>query len=49
MGDVVFSLLLQSNPKNLYTQHLVVRGSKKQQRRGWDYLNFIKRENFLVS
>ena len=33
----------------LSTQHLIVRGSKKQQRRGWDYSNFTKRETFLVS
>ena len=29
--------------------YLVVRGSKKQQRRGWDYSNFTKGETFLVS
>ena len=33
----------------LSTQHLIVRGSKKQQRRGWDYSNFTKGETFLVS
>ena len=33
----------------LSTQHLIVRGSKKQQRRGWDYSNFTKGGTFLVS
>ena len=33
-------------PQNLYTQLLVVWGSKKQQRRGQDYSNFT---TFLVS
>ena len=27
---------------------LVVWGSKKQQREGWDYSNFTKEETFLV-
>ena len=36
-------------PQNLSIQHLVVRGSKNQQRRRWDYLNFTKGETFLVS
>ena len=30
-------------------QYLVAWGSKKQQRKGWDYSNFTKREIFLVS
>ena len=37
---------------DLYTLlciYLVVRGSKKQQRRGWDYSNFTKGKLFLVS
>ena len=29
--------------------YLVVWGSKKQQRRGWDYSNFTKGETVLVS
>ena len=37
------------SPQNLSTQDLVVRGSKKQQTRGWDYSNFTKGETFLVS
>ena len=38
-------------PQNylLSTHLLIVRGSKKQQRRGWDYSNFTKGETFLVS
>ena len=36
-------------PQNLSTQYLVVCGSKKQQRRGWDYSNFTKEETFSVS
>ena len=36
-------------PQNLSTQYLVVWGSKKQQKRGWDYSNFTKGEAFLVS
>ena len=36
-------------PQNLSTQYLVVWGSKKQQRKAWDYSNFTKGENFLVS
>ena len=36
-------------PQNLSTQYLVVRGSKKQQKRGLDYSNFTKGEAFLVS
>ena len=37
------------SPQNLSTQDLAVRGSKKQQTRGWDYSNFTKGETFLVS
>ena len=33
----------------LSTQHLIVRGFKKQQRRRWDYSNFTKGEFFFVS
>ena len=33
----------------LSTQHIIVRGSKTQQRMGRDYSNFTKRETFLVS
>ena len=36
-------------PQNLSTQHLVVWGSKKSRRKGWDYSNFTKGETFLVS
>ena len=35
--------------QNFSTQYLVVWGSKKQQRRWWDYSNFTKGRNFLVS
>ena len=37
------------SPQNLSTQDLAVRGSKKQQTRGWDYSNFTKGKTFLVS
>ena len=36
-------------PQNLSTHYLVVWGSKKQQRSGWDYSNFTKGGTFLVS
>ena len=34
--------------QNLSTYYLVVRGSKKQQKRGWDYSNFTNGETFLA-
>ena len=40
---------LEIYPQNLSTHYLVVWGSKKQQRRGWDYSNFTEGEIFLVS
>ena len=36
-------------PQNLFTQYLVVMGSIKQQKRGWDYSHFTKGETILVS
>ena len=34
--------------QNLSTYYLVVRGSKKQQKRGWDYSNITNGETFLA-
>ena len=47
--DIIADIMRQEfYPKNLSTVHLLVWGSKKQQRRGWDYSNFTKGETFLV-
>ena len=39
----------ETYPQNLSAQFLVVRGSKKRQRRGWNYSNLTKGETFSVS